>query len=171
MVNQTLYVSNTFFSTGKTDIVNETQEKVGVLDTKSTFTSAVDVLDENEHLVISAKFPFMRNKWFVTDYSGQEIGILKGKFAVLAKKYEYTAHNRGVYLIDSEPFSRSYSIYEKEELIGTFKRINGIFSTSKYQLSTSNNKISNFEWVAVVMGIQAIEQRKKSAAANSSGVN
>lgn len=158
-MNQTLYISNTFFS-GKTDIVNEIQEKVGVLDTKSTFTSTVDVLDEYEHLVISAKFPFMRTKWFVTDYYGQEIGILKGKFTVLAKKYEYTAHKRGVYLIDSEPFSRNYSIYEKENLIGTFKRINGIFSTPKYQLNIINNKINNFEWVAVVMGIQAIELRK-----------
>lgn len=167
MDNQTLYFSDTFFSAGKTDILNEAQEKFGVLDLKSTFTSGVDVLDEKGNVVISGKFPFMRNKWFVTDHSGQEIGMLKGKFALLAKKYEYSAHNRGVYLIDSEPFSRSYSIYEDEDLVGTFKRINGIFSTPKYQLSTTTNKVSKSEWVAVVMGVNAIEQRKKSAAANS----
>ena len=168
MDNQTLYFSNTFFSTGQTDILNEAKEKVGVLDLKSAFTSGVDVLDEKGNVLISGKFPFMRSKWFVTDHSGREIGILKGKFALLVKKYEYAAHNRGVYLIDSEPFSRSYSIYEHENLVGTFKKINGMFSTTKYQLRTSNNKISNFEWVAVVMGLHAIEQRKKSATANSS---
>lgn len=167
MDNQTLYFSDTFFSTGKSNILNEEKEKVGMLDLKSVFTSGVNVLDEKGNVLISGKFLFMRSKWFVADHTGQEIGILKEKFGILVKKYEYAAHHRGVYLIESEPFSRSYSIYEHENLVGTFKKINRMFSTTKYQLKTSNNKISNFEWVAVVMGLHAIEQRKKSAAANS----
>ena len=164
MKDETLYFKDNFFSAGKTDIFNSKKEKVGELDLKSSFSSSVDVLDHNGNLVISGKIAPFRNKWRIFDHSDQEIGVLKQKFTLFSKKYEYDSLNRGIYQIDSELFSYLYDISdEQSNPIGRFEKVSGIFSSPSYQLNNSTNKLSNEELIAVVMGVNAIQKRNNSA--------
>jgi uncharacterized protein YxjI len=163
MKDKTLYFKDNFFSTGKTDIFNSSKEKVGELDLKSTFTSSVDVLDNDGNLVVSGKFSSFSNKWRLFDPSNQEIGVLKQKFTFFSKNYEYDAFDRGVYQIDSELFSYLYDISdEQSNQIAKFEKVSGIFSSPAYQLKNFTKKLSNEELIAVVMGVNAIQKRNNS---------
>jgi uncharacterized protein YxjI len=165
---ETLYFKDNFFSAGKTDIFNSQKEKVGVLDLKSTFSSSVDLLDNDGNLVVSGKFASFSNKWRIFDHNNHEIGVLKQKFTFFSKKYEYEALDRGMYQIDSELFSYLYDISDDQSnQIGKFEKVSGIFSSPAYQLNNFAKKLSNEELIAVVMGVNAIQKRNNSAASGS----
>ncbi|CAH0345449.1 hypothetical protein [Bacillus sp. CECT 9360] len=165
MSRESLYFTDNFFSAGRTEIYNESKEKVGELDLKSVFSSGVDVLDSEGNLVISAKFPVLRSKWKVYDNQGQEIGVLKQKFTFFAKKYEYHAYERGSFLVKSEAFSKQYEIYKAEKkLAATFAKISGFFSSPTYQLQNYTDELPSEELIAIVMGINAIEKNNTAAA-------
>jgi len=166
----TLYFKDNFFSAGRTEIFNSSKEKVGELDLKSAFSSGVDVLDQDGNLVVSGKFPFFSNKWRITDKFEQEIGVLKQKLTFLAKKYEYDAYGRGIYLIESEPFSHTYEIFdEHSNQIARFEKVSAFFESRAYQLSSTTDTVSSEELIAVVMGINAIQKRRSNAAAGNGG--
>ncbi|KAA0549079.1 hypothetical protein FZW96_03970 [Bacillus sp. BGMRC 2118] len=167
-MNQDLYFSDNFFSSGKTEIYNETREKVGELDLKSAFSTSVEVANEKGEIVVTGKFPFLGMKWIVADYHGQKIGELKGSFSFLKKKYQYTTVNHGTYRIESEAFSRKYDIYDNHStLVGSFEKISGFFSSPAFKLTNYSDLLSSHELIAVVMGVNNI-QKRNSAAANSS---
>jgi len=160
-----LYFTDSFFSSGQKDIYTRDEHIVGKLDLKSAFTSTIDVLDLKGNILISGKFPLFSNRWIVTNQEGDELGFVRARFSFFAKKYEYTAHNRGVFRIDSETFSKRYEILsEKGKQVGRFRKVNSILSSPAYELSKISNEIEIGEMIAVVMGVNAIQKRSHSAA-------
>lgn len=160
-----LYFLDSFFSTGQKDIYTKNREIVGKLDLKSAFTSTIDVLDLQGNILISGKFPIFSNKWVVTNQAGEELGFVRARFSFFAKKYEYIAHNRGIYRIDSETFSKTFEILtEKGKRVGQFKKVNEFFSTPAFEMSQDKQDIEIGEMIAVVMGVNAIQKRSHSVA-------
>ncbi|MFJ7746861.1 hypothetical protein [Peribacillus sp. NPDC097295] len=172
MNDHIIYFKDNFFSSGRTEIFNSSKEKIGELDLKSAFSTAVDVLDRNDNIVVTGKFKFFSNKWSIYHTNEEEIGVLKEKLSFLSKKYEYISFGNGTYQIKGESFSRQYEILdEASNLVGRFEKVNGFFESAAYQLSNFHKKITNEELIAVVMGINAIHKRKKgnAATANNGG--
>jgi hypothetical protein len=172
MNEKSLYFKDNFFSSGRTEIFNSLKEVVGVLDLKSAFSSSIDVLNNDGKKNVSGKFAFFSNKWRIFDSAEQEIGILKQKFTFLAKKYEYNAYERGLYLIEAEPFSRQYEIFdEQSNQMAKFEKVSGFFASPAYKLTNFNEQVSSEELIALVMGVNAIQKRRKSnnAAAGNAG--
>ncbi|WP_141604025.1 hypothetical protein [Terrilactibacillus laevilacticus] len=167
MLQDTLYFSDNFFSAGRTDIFNESKETVGILDLKSAFSSGVNVLNPEGEILTSGKFPFMGIKWRIYDDLGEEIGALKGRFAFFSKKYEYDAYGRGIFQVEAEAFSKQYVILKEQSVVAEFNKISGFFSSPAYQLKNLTDDLLSEELVAVVMGINAIEKRRRNNAANS----
>ncbi|MRX74340.1 hypothetical protein GJU40_19665 [Bacillus lacus] len=164
-----VYFSENFFSAGKTDIYDVNKEKIGELDLRSMFTSSVDVVNHDGEVVVSGRFPFLSNKWKVYDELGAELGTLREKFTLLSKNYEYHAYERGYYTIDSELFSRQYRIEHDSSDIGEFKLVSSFFSSPVFELKRRSNELSTSEMVAVVMGVHAIQKRKRQGNASAAG--
>ena len=163
-MGETLYFRDNFFSAGTTEIFNKDEVKVGELDLKSAFSASVDVLNLDRKIIISGKFPLFSNKWLVTNALEEEVGILKQNFTFLSKKYQYTTDSRGVYSIESEAFSYQYEIFgEQSNLVAKFEKVSGFFSSPAYRLENLSKEVSSEEWVAVVMGINAIQKRRRNA--------
>ncbi|MGE8079966.1 hypothetical protein [Peribacillus loiseleuriae] len=75
-----------------------------------------------------------------------------------------------MYEIKSEAFSRQYEIYDSQsKLLAKFEKVSGFFSSAAYRLSSYETSMPAWEWIAVVMGVNAIIKRNNSAAANSGG--
>jgi uncharacterized protein YxjI len=159
-----LYFSDSFFSTGKTDIFTGEEEKIGEIDLKSMFSSSVDILNGNQEILLSGKFPMLGIHWRILDRDGTEIGILKEKLTFFSKKYVYEAYGRETFLIHSELFSKEYVIKHEqdEEVIATFKKVSGIFSSAAYELDNFSNTLTSPEIIAVIMGVNAIQKRNNS---------
>jgi hypothetical protein len=167
MINESLFFSDNFFSAGRTEIYNDGKEKIGELDLKSAFSSSIDVLDEDGRKVVCGKFSLFGGKWIVFDDSEKECGELRAKFSFFSKKYEYTAHERGIYSIQAEPFSHLYEIYDDQaNLVAKFEKISGFFSSPAYQLSTFSEPLKSVELIAIVMGVNFIQKRRRNAANN-----
>ncbi|WML46642.1 hypothetical protein RCG23_13375 [Neobacillus sp. PS3-34] len=167
MDKQTLYVSDNFFSAGRTDIYNDSKEKVGEIDLKSAFSAGLDVLNLNGETIVSGKFPFFSRSWVISNSSGEEIGKLKGKFAFFSKKYEYRTHENRSYQIESEAFSNLYVVFnENESEIGRFEKISGFFASPAFQLTSMDEGINVYELIAVVMGVNAIQKAARAARNN-----
>lgn len=170
MSEQSLYFKDNFFSAGTTEIFNSSKEKVGELDLKSAFSSGIDVLNKDGKRVVSGKFALFSNKWKIYNGTEDEIGILRQQLTFFAKKYEYSTYGRGVYLIESELFSRQYEIFdEQSNQIASFEKVSGFFSSPAFQLINSSERVSNEELIAVVMGVNAIQKRRSNAAAGGAG--
>jgi hypothetical protein len=159
-----LYFRDNFFSAGTTEVYNSAKEKIGELDLKSAFSSGINVLDPNGKIVVSGKFGIFSNKWRISDGLDQEIGLLTQRFSLLTKKYEYEAYGRGVFVIESEAFSRHYEIFDEESnCVATFEKVNGFFSSPAYQLTNNSDVLSSEELMAIVMGTNAIQKRRRNA--------
>jgi hypothetical protein len=164
--NESLYFTDNFFSAGRTEIFNETKEKVGELDLKSAFSSSIDVLDKNGEITITGKFPFFSNKWLITDRDLNELGDLRAKFSFFSRKYQYTAYDRGIYLIEAEAFSHKYEIYDDQlNKVGNFEKVSGFFSSPAFKLTNYSDQVTALELIAVVMGVHNIQKRNSSNAA------
>lgn len=167
-MTQSLYFSDNFFSAGLTDIFDENKQKVGSLDLKSAFSSSVDVLDADEKVLMKGSFPFFSRRWTVTNHQDREIGSLKQRFSFFTKRYEYEAHNRGIYRIESEAFSKEYTVLDDSDVVvAKFEKVSGFFESPMYRLSNHSENLQNQELVAVVMGVNMIIKRNRSNAANS----
>jgi uncharacterized protein YxjI len=165
-LDKVVYFQDNFFSAGRTEIFNGSKEKVGELDLKSMFTSGVEVLDLNDRVIISGKFPFMRMKWGIYDGNGEEIGTLKQKISFFSKKFEYNASGRGSFQIKSEAFSKQYDIFKDDTTIAAkFEKICGFFSSPAFQLTNYSEQLSTEELIAVVMGVNAIHRNNSSNSA------
>ena len=168
-MNDTLYFKDNFFSAGTTEIYNSSKDKVGELDLKSALNASIDVLDHNGKVLVRGKFPLFSSKWKLSGTDEQEIGVLKGKFTLFSKKYEYTAHTRGIFQIEAEAFSHQYDIFdEQSNLIAKFEKVSGFFSSPAYQLRNFTEQVPSEELIAVIMGINAIQKRRRNNAPNGS---
>ncbi|MBA2177021.1 hypothetical protein H0266_19285 [Halobacillus locisalis] len=107
---------------------------------------------------MEAAFPFLLGKWMIWDSKGKVMGELKANFSLFTKKYTYKT-NTTTYPIDSPAFSGEYTIYnEKETVVATFKKVNGVFQASAYELYNQSETLLTEELIAVVMGINANEK-------------
>ncbi|TLS38286.1 hypothetical protein [Pseudalkalibacillus caeni] len=159
-----VYFNDNFFSSGTTEIYTEDKAKTGELDLKSMFSSGVEVLDENNKMVVAGKFPFLSRKWEVTNENSEQLGLLKETISFFQKTYEYKKESGDVYYIESPAFSLEYTILdERKEQVAKFEKISVFFASPAFKLTNRSTKLSTEELVAVVMGVNAIQKRKRSA--------
>ncbi|MEN2768764.1 hypothetical protein [Ornithinibacillus xuwenensis] len=168
-MSRIIYFNDNFFSSGRTVIYNTDKEKIGELDLKSAFSTSVDILDVDGNLTLRGFFPFLSNKWSIVDVNEVSKGILKTRFALFKKLFEYVTRNGEGYLIESEAFSKQFTVTDSNKrLICEFRRVDGFFQSPAYRLTNYSDIVPAMEWVAVVMGVHAIQKRRNnSAAANS----
>lgn len=164
-----VYFKDTFFSSGKNDIFNSEQQKRGVLDLKSAFSSGVSIEDESGRVIVEGSFPFLSGKWVVKQPDGKEFGVVKSSFAFLSKKYRYMTNEQN-YEIEAPAFSKEYIILDENKTeVATFKKVNGFFQASAFELKHNSNHLFTEELIAVIMGVNAIEKRNSSAAVAGAG--
>ncbi|MEW9701437.1 hypothetical protein [Paenibacillus sp. SI8] len=158
-----LYFRDHFFNAGQTDILNESNERVGEVDLRSAFGSALDVFDRNGSHLYGGKFPMLSNKWIVTGPDGEECGQLRYRTSFLSKRFEYDAYRRGVFEITSPAFSREYEICdEQENVTASFEKVSGWFAASAYCLENRTSRLDSYEWIAVILGMHEIQKRQRS---------
>jgi len=96
------------------------------------------------------------------------VGRLRSRFTFLAKSYTYDAYARGTFDITSPAFSRDYEICDGNgSLVASFQKVNDWFSSEAYCLDNVSEQLTNYELIAVIMGMNAIQKRRRSAAANA----
>jgi hypothetical protein len=117
-----VYFTDQFFSFGRTDIYNESQEKVGELDLKSAFTSSMSVENEKGEIVVEGCFPFFSGKWVIKKSDGTELGMVSASFWVwIPKPGKVEKRPIGVPSVADRALQRSTStvlssIYEQDFL-------------------------------------------------------
>lgn len=164
MEHKNLYFSDNFFSTGKKDIFTKDKEIVGELNMKSAFTSTIDILDIKGNHLINGKFPLFSNRWTITNQKQEELGFLRSRFSFFAKKYEYTAQDRGIYKIETEVMFNKYEIVDQTgSRIGQFSIIKNFFMAPAYELIQFKEDLEINEMIAIITGINAIQKRSHSA--------
>jgi hypothetical protein len=163
-MNGVLYFMDNFFSSGRTDIYNTEKERVGELDLKSAFSAGVEVLNNDGGVLASGKFPFWGNRWIVFGKDGDEIGELKQKWSFFSKKFQYQSFGSRTFFIESEAFSKEYTILDSQgAVVCHFERVSGFFASPAYRMENMSSDLSNEELIAVIMGINAIQKRNNSA--------
>ena len=162
-----LYFSDKFFSAGITEIMNEAGEAVGRIDLRSALGSSLEVYGPQCELRYTGKFRMMLNRWRVLDARENELGVLRPRFTLLSKKFEYDAGERGVYEIESPNFSKEYSMTENEAEVANFAKTNGWMRTDAYRL-VNRSRLDDYEMIAVVMGVNAIRKRQQSSSSSGS---
>ncbi|MEK3889594.1 hypothetical protein [Bacillus sp. FSL K6-3431] len=165
-MTESIYFSDNFFSSGITTIYNENKESIGNLDLKSAFTSSLAILDLEGNPICEGKFRTFSNKWVISE-NGTEIGELKRKFSFFKKNFEYLSYNNGVISIESEAFSKEYTLHQNDALTADFRKASGFFASPTFKLVNHSELFTNAELITVVMGVHMIIKRN-SAAANSS---
>ncbi len=161
-----LYFRDNFFNAGRTEIVNEYKEQVGLVDLRGAFGSAMDVFGGDGGPLFGGKFRLLSNKWAVTDANGQECGVLRYRMSFLSKRYEYDRYGVGLFEITSPAFSRDYEIRDgKGGLVVSFQKVSGWFESSAFCLTVHNGWVDGYEWVAVIMGMHEIQKRHRHSGA------
>lgn len=164
-----LYIKDNFFNSGETSVMNEAGESVGTVDLKSAFGSSLDVYDETGTKVCSGSFRSFSNKWNVCDQNEYELGVLRMRMSFFSKRYEYDAGERGIYEITSPAFSKEYEIQgEDGRCVATFHRVSGWFQSGAYHLKNDSHLLGDWELIAVVMGVHAIQKRASNSASSAS---
>ncbi|MGI8314208.1 hypothetical protein [Halobacillus mangrovi] len=159
-----VYFSDNFFSAGRTDIYNEEKEMVGSLNLKSAFSSSVDVEDTNGEIVVQGYFPIFSNKWSVQQTKGEELGKVKTGFSFFKKRFRYESKNQSLE-IESPAMSKEYTMTDKSGVeVATFRKVSGVFQSAAFELKNHTSSISTEELISVVMGVNAIEKRRRSTA-------
>ncbi|MCQ6563054.1 hypothetical protein [Paenibacillus mendelii] len=163
----TLYFRDNFFSSGMTEIMNDSGETVGELDLKSSFSASLDVCDLTGRTLCSGKFPFFSGRWEVTDEDDRLLGELRSRMSFFSQRYEYDAGGRGLYEINSPAFTQDYFIQRENEgeTVATFERTSGWLHSGAYSLENYSTELSDYELVVVVLGVHAIRKRRSNAAA------
>ncbi|MFD1356837.1 hypothetical protein ACFQ4X_02910 [Fictibacillus halophilus] len=163
-MDKCVYFNDNFFSSGKTDIYNESQERLGEIDLKSAFGSSLNVENEKGAVVVEGSFPFFSNRWSIKKPDGNELGEVKSSFAFFSKRYHYLTNN-ATYEIESPAFSKEYTILDENKAeVATFKKVNGFFQSAAFELKNYSDSLLTEELIAVVMGVNAIEKRNNSSA-------
>lgn len=159
------YFKDNFFSAGKTDIWNEQLVSLGYLDLKGAFGSELEVYDATSMLTFSGKFPLLSSKWQVFNSDHSMVGKLRSKFTFFSKNYSYEAYGRGEFSITSPAFSRSYEVSDANGvMVASFQKVNGWLTSEAYCLDNTSEQLNNYELIAVIMGMNAIQKRRRSAA-------
>ncbi|XID95837.1 hypothetical protein ACF3MZ_15490 [Paenibacillaceae bacterium WGS1546] len=159
-----LYFRDNFFNAGRTEILNESRERVGEVDLRSAFGSALDIFGQSGEPLYGGKFRMLSNKWTVRSASGEECGLLRYRLSFMSKRYEYERYGAGTYEITSPAFSKEYEIRnELGEVAASFERVSGWFEATAYRLTAHTGEVDAYEWVAVVLGMHEIRKRHRQA--------
>ncbi|ARI77790.1 LURP-one-related/scramblase family protein [Halobacillus mangrovi] len=162
-----VYFSDNFFSTGRTDIYNKDKDKVGSLHLKSAFSSSVDVEDINGKIVVQGSFPIFSNRWSVQHSKGEELGKVKTGFSFFKKRFRYETSEQSLE-IESPAMSKDYTMTDQSGVeVATFRKVSSFFQSAAYELKNHTSSLSTEELISVVMGVNAIEKRRSSAANGS----
>jgi hypothetical protein len=158
----TVYFAGNFFDAGLTDIWDGEERRIGRLDLQDMFSAGVTVFDLHGIELAAGKFRFLSNKWLVTGKNGIEIGELRGRFAFFSTKFEYEHGRLGIFPIVAEPFSKEYAIDAPDgtPAVG-LRKTNFFLGPASFELHNSSG-LPTAEWIAVVMGIHAIERRRRN---------
>ncbi|MDF2664074.1 MAG: hypothetical protein K0Q94_6865 [Paenibacillus sp.] len=165
MESTTLYFKDNFFSAGETPITDENGRTLGFLNLHGMFDSGITVTDASGTPAAGGKFRFFSNAWIVSDRYGNELGVLKPKFAFFKQRYVYESSRHRELSIESPAFSREYVVRDyRDETVAHFRRINGMFASGAYELN-NRSELSAEELITVVMGVHGIMKRQQAAAA------
>ncbi|MCL6458863.1 MAG: hypothetical protein K6T85_12725 [Gorillibacterium sp.] len=166
-----LIFRDSFFSAGRTDIVDASGNPAGVLDLGSAFSAKVEAYNAEGRLACKGKFRHaLSSKWLVLGPAEEELGLLRSRMSFLSKRYEYEAYGRGVFEITSPAFSREYEVTQTSgQLVARFERINGFFSSGAFRLDNQLDSLDSYELTVVIMGVHAIQKSQQAAA--SGGAN
>lgn len=158
-----LYFRDRFFSTGISEIMDAAGASMGKLDLESMMTSSVSVYGPDSLLRCSGKFRFFSSKWEVRDAGDAELGVLRYRLSFFSKRYEYDAGHRGVYDIESEAFSKHYSVLDKSgSEIASFEKVSGWLESGAFRLQNHSAELDSYELVTVIMGVHGIQRQQSS---------
>lgn len=158
-----LYFRDRLFSTGITEIMDEVGASMGQLDLESMMTSSVSIYGPDSLLRCTGSFRFFSSKWEVRDAAGSELGVLRYRLSFFSKRYEYDAGYRGVYEIESEPFSKHYVVRDESgSEIAAFEKISGWLEAGAFRLRNHSGRLDSYELVAVIMGVNGIQRQQSS---------
>lgn len=159
-----LYFKDNFLSAGKTAIYDEQQAPAGELDLRSAFSSSIDIYDSYGALKYRGKFTAFSGKWEISDAEGAKIGRLRYRLSFLKKRYEYEAYDRGeTYEITSPALSKEYTVLNSRGAVAAyFRKTSSWMSAGAYCLENQSNELNNYELIAVIMGVNAIQKRQQS---------
>ncbi|MZQ86956.1 hypothetical protein GQF01_33080 [Paenibacillus sp. 5J-6] len=161
------YFRDNFFNSGVTEILDDQEKRIGYLDLKSSFGSAIDIYDVNDQLLYKGGFPFFSGKWEISNPDGSLVGVLRSRFMLFAKKFTYETIGRGSYDITSPAFSKEYEVSDSSgALVANFEKVNGWFSSGAFTLRNQCAELDSYELVAVVMGMHAIQKRQDASHAS-----
>ncbi|UFJ41803.1 hypothetical protein LOK74_04680 [Brevibacillus humidisoli] len=164
-----LYFRDNFFSSGRTEILNEAGAEAGELDLKSAFKSSVDVYREDGSVAASGKFRFFSNKWEIVVADGRGLGVLRSRFSFFTKKYTYETAGGASYTITSPAFSKEYDVFDDAgHQVARFERVSGWFSSGAFCLENRSEQLDSYELICVVMGMHAIQKRQNAASSSAS---
>lgn len=162
-----LYFRDNFFNAGFTEILDDQENKIGHLDLKSSFGSAIDIYDVNDKLLYKGGFPFFSGKWEISNPDGSLVGVLRNRFTMFSKKFSYETEGRGSYDITSPAFSKEYEISDQSgALVANFAKVNGWLSAGAFTLRNQSLDLDSYELVAVIMGMHAIQKRQDASHAS-----
>jgi uncharacterized protein YxjI len=160
-----LYFKDNFFSAGNTQILDAAGTSVGTIDLQSMFTATLTIYGEDAAFRFKGKFRSFSRKWEVTDANHSTIGVLRSRFTLFSKRYEYDAGGRGVYEIESPAFSYSYSILDaNEKEVASFEKTSSWLQSGAFCLRNYSSDLDSYELIAVVMGVQSIQKAARNAA-------
>ncbi|EGL16510.1 MULTISPECIES: hypothetical protein [unclassified Paenibacillus] len=157
-----LYFKENFFSTGKSPILEASGIQAGTLDMKHMLSSSLSVLDSSGRKVCSdsSRLLSLGRKWDITDGRGNILGVLRPRFTLLAKKYEYDAGRRGIFDIESPLLSKHYTIRDSSDaLAAEFRQVNGWLQSGAFRLRNESPMLDSFELIAVIMGVHELQRR------------
>ncbi|MDQ0481776.1 hypothetical protein [Guptibacillus hwajinpoensis] len=162
-MSERIYFSDKFFSSGRTEIVNENQEKIGSLNLKSVFSPKVEVENKQGEVILEGSFTFLSNKWVVLNGDGDQLGVVKTSFSFFSKQYKYFTRGK-VIEIESPAFSKEYRMVDENGIeVATFRKVNAFFQTTAFELHNSSDDVQTEELIAVIMGVNAFEKTAASA--------
>ncbi|WP_240666615.1 hypothetical protein [Longirhabdus pacifica] len=159
-----LFFKDNFFNAGETEILNESAELIGMLDLKSAFGSSLEICDSKRNLICSGSFPFFSSKWKVIDSHDNQLGLLRARLSMFSKKFEYETEDSSLYEIKSPAFSKSYEVFKNDgTCIAQFEKVNGWLQSDAYCLDNHSEHIDDYELIAVIMGVNAIQKRQNNS--------
>lgn len=163
-----LYFRDTFFSSGRTEIVDEGRNPAGELDLKSAWGYSLDIYGPEGELACSGAFRSLSSKWEVKTETGERLGLLKAGFALLNKKFVYETVDRGRYEITSPAFSKDYEIRDDHgNLVAQFQRVSNWYQSGAFCLDNGSEQLSDYELICVVMGTHQLDKVAASAAGSA----
>lgn len=160
-----LYFRDNFFSAGNTQILDAAGGSAGTIDLQSMFTATLTIYGADAVVRFKGKFRSFSRKWEVTGANYATIGVLRSRFTLFSKRYEYDAGERGIYQIESPAFSYSYTILDSNEKeVASFEKTSNWLQSGAFCLRNQSSVLDSYELIAVVMGVQSIQKAASNAA-------